>query len=158
MQFRLWHLIILTTAFCIYLGLVFVSPPILGTSLLMMLYPCAIAVFLVGTLFGDGARRVFFIGGLSGCVTFNLLVFAEIIGVGNSSGIVGLFAEVMSRVMFSFRAFEPAYETEAVLFNVLLSFPWLCGGLAGLLGYLTYRFALGQKPTVLEPRENRSSQ
>lgn len=136
MRYRLRTLLWGITAAGAMCGLFFACPLVIEAPLLLLLLLVSPAVWIVGALFGKGAWRPFFVGGIAAgwapyaCVTFYALLSAFSVASGADS--LGSIAE-----LFAGEEFEVAGR--AVLGAAFL-FPGLISLLGGGAGVLVYRW------------------
>jgi hypothetical protein len=138
MQFRLSHLLVAITALCVLLGLLFVSPPILGIPVILFLLALWLPIWGVGITFGQGRHRAFFLGGLMcGLVPclcayyhylYSLDVYVYLLRSGTVHGDL----------------WRPPYATMWWWSHLVLALPWLTGMTGGFAGLLTFRYVTGK--------------
>lgn len=154
MRFRLRTLLLGMTAAGALCGLFFACPLVIEAPLLVLCLLVSPAVWIVGALFGKGAWRPFFVGGIAAgwapyaCVTFyTMLTLFSVASDADSFGeVAGFFAgeefELAGRVMIAL----------AFLFPGLVSF------LGGGAGVLVYRWCgEGAKATPMPQPEKPAS-
>jgi hypothetical protein len=147
MQFRLRTLLAVITYLSVISALVFAAPPVVAWPLLGLLLLVSPAVWIVGIVYGRGARRAFFIGGTAaGIGPFVATSFVSLM-----YAVDGLAPLLLNSTSSSISS-DDRWTTILVSCLLLSSGPIAMGG--GLLGSLVYwgfkeKGAVANSPTSL---------
>lgn len=135
MQFHLRTLLVVMFAVSLLCGVVFASPPIVCLPVLCTLLWIGPAVWINGIIYGRGAWRPFFIGGVIvglgphlGALYYSFMIIASLFDGGSISEL--------------FDADEPFVN---LIYSAILLGPGLLAFLGGLAGVATYWLLLPPK-------------
>lgn len=144
MQFRFSHVMIGITTFCVLLGLVLPSPPILSFPVLYVLMTATPAICLTGVVWGQGRQRAFYCG-------------AMISGVAPWISAFRMTYETFPRIFYSLfignlekEWFQPSIGSDFWTIHLLLLAPCFAALIGGVAGLIAYGFVVATNRTTPE--------
>jgi hypothetical protein len=142
MQFRLRSLFIVTAAVAVTCGVVFAAPPIVALPLLCTVLWVCPALWVNGIIYGRGAWRPFFIGGLMAgigphvaALYYSLIVVVELFDGGSLRDLM-----------------QPSEPFPNLAMAAILLGPGLFALLGGWVGMGVYYAFPPEKPATMQPQ------